>query len=281
VFVHLEITAKVLSKLEKARRETDLVRSFALLEEALLAEEFNLRRWARVAIQKVTASVGARKPKQDKSSIAETVSPVAITCLSATNPELRRTALRALEELAEALSHPSSFVFHVATRLNDEDPKVAAKAAKILYYMSKGGVRIDAALSGLERAHGHPEMSVRIHAARAISQHLQNVGVEKPLKLHRYVPTESPDRRVTSYEITVSHRRTWALDDELCEISRYHPSGFPGEISPFSHHVCGVCRSKNIRLIYGHDASGNDGRIYKHEYLCEDCGKYTVYEFLD
>lgn len=280
MFHHFAITDDMLDQLEKARAKTGFAWTFTLLEEALISEEFNLRRWARLSLESVAEYVRASETRLVKKRIIKFLSPVVATCLSAGNPELQRYALQALEELAQVQSWPSSLVFYVVARLDDEEPRVAAKAANILYDLSQKGINIDTALEKLLKALNHPFRIVRVPASRAISQHLQNVGAEEPIEVHKGISRVPADGRYTSYKIIVSHRRAWAKDDEPFQKRRYKDmSGFP--VKPYEYHVCGVCRSESIRLIYGHDQSDDSWREFLHEYLCEACRKYTVYEFFD
>jgi hypothetical protein len=277
---HTTISGGMLEKLAKARRQTGFDQAFTLLEEALMSEDAGIRHWVRKTVSKVVELVKERKTKASTQRIAEALSPLVMVCVKTKEAWLRRYAVHALDELAEPLDWPSVFVFYVANRLGDPDPRIVKQAATVLYRWSQKAVPISDALRELQQAYAHPHMHVRAVVSQVLSQYYQTIGTEQPLTLHTEIPREPPGGRYSQYEILVSHRRVWALDDEPYSKLRYKgEQGFP--VEPFGYHVCGVCTSQRIRLIYGHNQSGNAWREFLHEYLCEDCGKYTIYEFFD
>lgn len=277
---HTTIRVGMLEKLAKARRQTGFDQAFTLLEEALMSADDGIRHWVRKTVQKVVERVKERKTKTSTKSIAEALSPLVMVCVKTQESWLRRYAVLAFDELAEPLGWPSVFVFYVANRLGDPEPRIVKQAATVLYRWIQKEVPIDDALRELQMAYAHPDMHVRAAVSRALSQYYLTSGAEQPLTIHKEIPREPPGSRYSKYEVLVSHRRVWALDDEPYSKLRYKDEqGFP--VEPYGYHVCGVCKSQRIRLIYGHDQSGNAWREFLHEYLCEDCGKYTVYEFFD
>ena len=44
---------------------------------------------------------------------------------------------------------------------------------------------------------------------------------------------------------------------------------------------CGVCAGTNVLCIFYHDDSGDAWRKYQMEFLCEDCGNYTMWHYDD
>ncbi len=132
VLSHTTITNAMLGQLQEAQLHTGFNRAFTLLGEAMIAMDNGIRHWARKAVKTVIEHVGESKTKDGKRRIAEALSPIATVCINSEDPGLRRYAVQALDDLAVTLGRPSSYLFYLKARLSDEDPEVAAEAAKVL-----------------------------------------------------------------------------------------------------------------------------------------------------
>lgn len=124
---------------------------------------------------------------------------------------------------------------------------LAPLAGDALWACARRGHDLNHVLAPLTRELGAPPAWDRTGASPELAVWLVGLGVEESL----------PDG--------CSHTRRFGESDE--EIEEEHP------------HPCGVCRSKRTRCIHTDGYGSNAGCWYQYEYLCQVCGKYTLYEY--
>ena len=107
----------------------------------------------------------------------------------------------------------------------------------------------------------------RYAASRALSENRRQTGVEPRIR-PPYFPKGTHDR----WDLEVSYRRIWALNDDPIDASDSH---WRYE----SSRMCGACRGDETHCIYHRNYSDNTGTGLLYEYVCRACGKYTLWDY--
>ncbi len=184
-----------------------------------------------------------------------------INGLADPDPNERIRAADAINLAAEEGINASPAVSALAKLLGDT-ATVADHAARALYACFLKGGDLSAVLPTLEISLASPLLEVRSVAARIVSRYKILRGEEAPLKLHPSFKVP-PATRKSSWAVNVSHRRTYAMSDDLVQ-------GVPSR-------ACGVCNSEKTQCIYVKMGLEEDLPSKEIEYKCTTCGKYTIY----
>ena len=194
----------------------------------------------------------------------EAIAGFALYTLSRDDPQGWSDAALLLGVVAERADARAS-VQALGARLADEICTV--QVAHALRRFALAGVDLGAVTGALEVA-SSASLWTRYYASRALSDHLRRVGIEPGFEV-------DDDLRPGPYwNIEVSCRRLWAETDEAIT---YTPSTHRYEAA----RPCGACRSPHTRCVYTDDRSGTAWIQHFFEYLCEDCGRYTLYHYDD
>ncbi len=184
-----------------------------------------------------------------------------INGLANPDPNERIRAVDAITLAAEEGINASTAVSALAKLLGD-NATVADHAARALYACYLKGGDLSAVLPTLEISLASPLIEVRSVAARIVSRYKILQGEEAPLKLHPSFKVP-PATRKSSWAVNVSHRRTYAVSDDLVR-------GVPSR-------ACGACNNEKTRCIFVKNGTEEDLPSKELEYKCTACGKYTIY----
>ncbi len=184
----------------------------------------------------------------DRKRVAMMLVPILIQGLSDSAPRIREASATALSAVPRQGGDIHSALPALVTCLSDPIAYVAEAAAHSLFSCTYYDYDLRSIRPALEANLSNPNRYLRHDVALALSHDLQRSGEEEPLPHN------------------CSHRRLYAANDEPL---------------PNIEHICncGVCGSKHTRCIYYDGCGSLAGTHQMWEYLCLDCGKYTICEY--
>ncbi|MBN2498084.1 MAG: hypothetical protein JXR96_26070 [Deltaproteobacteria bacterium] len=153
-----------------------------------------------------------------------------------------------------------------AAELEDSDAARAEQAARSLWLIARQGGDLGAVRAQLDRATHRAEGNIAFFASLALSHHCRRTG-EPPLPIAE--PNEPPAdiSAVTWTGSSYSYR---------CGHEPFHEG--PDSSEKRSKRACGVCGSDRTRCVHSDGYGSVAGGYDCEEYLCSECGKYTLYE---
>ncbi len=156
--------------------------------------------------------------------------------------------------------------------LTSNNEEIARKAVWVVQMYSYRELDISDAIPLIRSLLNHPDYRTRNMAADALSEHEIRLGNEERLQINETLfEYEGLDDYWT---VSVHHRRFHAADDE--------PISMPEYVVQFTaQRMCGNCGFKKANCIFYWDDSGTGWRDRTSEYVCPECGKYTVYQYFD
>ncbi|MFQ5571810.1 MAG: HEAT repeat domain-containing protein, partial [Rhodothermales bacterium] len=185
---------------------------------------------------------------------AKTLVPLIRERLRAADPDARRHAADVLAKVGNHTKHLARTIPLLADCLRGELREVRA-AAHTLLQLRRWGHDITKAVTDLQATLNHPDTMCRAYASWALTEHYIRTGVEK--RLDSWVAAPHP---------RASYRRTYARSDT--EIEEEDLTGGSS---------CRVCKSERTRCIWFEVHVHQFGDVFETEYLCLDCGKYSIY----
>jgi hypothetical protein len=189
------------------------------------------------------ASAGPNDP-----ILADLVS-LLIWALSHPNRHRREAATDGLRAVLAEGADLTMALKPVALTLEDSSNPVARGAAWVLENCAGAGYDMNSVREALVNNSSNPCMSIRTSVSRAMSAYMLSTGQEEPL------PQDC------------GHRRLYAADDKPI-----------AKDSVGDRCACGVCGSSDTRCIFTHGCGSLAGTHQWWEWLCLDCGKYTITE---
>jgi len=156
--------------------------------------------------------------------------------------------------------------------LTSKNEEILRKAVWVAQMYSHSELDISDTIPLIETLLTHPDYRTRYMAADALSEHEIRLGNEDRLSV---IEKLSDHERLDDYwTVSVYHRRLHARNDT--------PLTQPEYVVHFTaERMCGVCGFKKANCIFYLDDSGTGWRDRTSEYLCPECGKYTVYHYVD
>ena len=219
--------------------------------------------------------------------LARLLIPVLIDGLSHPDVEVRRLAIVAFSEIDSCDRHSTVEVFQgnlwertlaalAVQMVAAEDHEVAVEAARALWLLSRTqGKRDFSAVHGWCRAAlGHPHMHVMFFAMLVLTR-TAGIKLEWPQLVPPLPDISKSVERHDCGDVSVYHSSFEPRPHD-------YPAPTADQIRELANQQCGVCGSKNSRLLY---ASGEDwptgGGYWSWATRCDDCGCYTYFTFSD
>lgn len=231
---------EALAKLHNAwRKNHSLITILMLVEESFKEEQPSQRAEASGVIRAAAARV------DDRIVAVTALLPIIEKALRHEKTVLRKRGAFALGgALRHGVTLSQDTLVQLVAMLTDDDEQVARNAA---YAISTGvgkGVDLTPVRASLEEALATPRKWVIDPASSALSAFLRRIGEEEELPRG------------------CSHRRIYARSDTPITAKRTCK--------------CRACGSARTVCIHSDGMGGNAGCHYWWEFLCQDCGKYSI-----
>lgn len=222
------------------RTGRDMADALLLLEEGLVHDDESIRSQARESILRAVK----RGPGDEAMQL---LLPIVVGALGWKDRSVRRQAASLTgRALGQGWLPDPLVVLRLIEMLEDESPEVAWAAAAALRHAAHQGVDLAPVRARLEMSLALPRKWVIEPASEALSFHLARSGEEPELPRN------------------CSHRPIYARTAEAVACDR--------------RFRCLACGSQSTRCIHSDAVGSNAGCHYWWEYLCEECGKYSVEE---
>ncbi|MDF1541073.1 MAG: hypothetical protein P1Q69_19405 [Candidatus Thorarchaeota archaeon] len=156
--------------------------------------------------------------------------------------------------------------------LTSKNEDIVRHAVWVVQMYSHKELDISDTITLLETLLIHSDYRTRNMAADALSEHKISIGdEERLLVIETLFYSEGLDDYWT---VSVHHRRFHALNDKPITRDEY-------TVHFTAQRMCGNCGFKKADCIFYWDDSGTGWRDRTSEYVCPECGKYTVYCYFD
>ncbi len=208
----------------------------------------------------------------DINHVKDILYPLAEAAMGSENRDEQKNGVWALALLIRDGYTPSGSFSTLLEWLRSSDEEYLGWAAMIFRNLTWVEKDISLYIEDLETLLSHESYHIRLDAATAISNELCRSGMEPAIEVHEAV---FADKMYDHYwQIDVHYRRHHARSD--------NPLATPEYTAHFrAERTCGSCGYGHAKCIFYYDDSGTGWIDRTSEYKCPECGKYTVYRYVD
>ncbi|MHA1927444.1 MAG: hypothetical protein ACTSV2_02570 [Candidatus Thorarchaeota archaeon] len=259
--------------LPKALLQEDGIKSFFFILRGVLSNPSSeLFELAKEALRTMELSVNADE-QFDVTSFMPTIVSFLSESMATGDSEDRKNFTWAVAILAKKGYDVCEVLPRTIEWLDSKDALQNQYAAWILRNCAWSGFDLSSFVDAMKLHLDHSEYEVRNYLAQAVSNELIRTGSETEMQIvSNLFDNEELDSNY--WRVDVHHRSYHAIDNTILPRPKY--------AAHFQLlRMCGNCGHPDAYCIYFYDDSGTGWTDRISEFYCEECGKYTVYHYVD
>lgn len=260
-------TKLALERINTLRKWNSFWSSFIILDQILQSVDQRELDLAQNCQKEIVEICKTKSEKKALKYVAISLVPILLHYLSSSEIKKQKLVYHAIQEFPKSIKTPLSLIQAMIKHLEGRE-SIKINAIESLGKCADKGWDISQAIPRLHEVFENDTESNRLIylASQTISNFYRKTKKEERLIIQK----QTQDNLKSLWSIEISHRRMMAGDDR--ELNWKTNIGW---------HICGICRSNELKLIYHYSDVGNAWKYYRYEYKCSKCEKYSLFSYDD